>query len=107
MSARALINVPRKAKRGDVIEIKTLISHVMETGFRHGTNGQMIPRDIITSFTCTYDGEEIFSTQFYPAIAANPFLTFHAVATESGTIAFHWTGDNGFEVTEEAKIVVE
>ena len=49
MSARALINVPRKAKRGDVIEIKTLISHVMETGFRHGTTGELIPRDIITS----------------------------------------------------------
>jgi len=107
MTARALINVPKKAKRGDVIEIKTLISHVMETGFRHGTNGQMIPRDIITSFACTYNGEEIFSTLFYPAIAANPFVTFYTVATESGTIAFHWIGDNGFEVTEEAKIVVE
>ena len=107
MTARALINVPKKAKRGDVIEIKTLISHVMETGFRHGTNGQMIPRDIITSFACTYNGEEIFSTLFYPAIAANPFVTFNTVATESGTIAFRWIGDNGFEVTEEAKIVVE
>jgi sulfur-oxidizing protein SoxZ len=106
MSARALINVPRKAKRGEVIEIKTLISHTMETGFRHGTNGQMIPRDIIASFRCTYNGEEIFATQFYPAIAANPFLTFHTVASESGTLAFHWSGDNGFEVTEEAKIEV-
>ena len=67
MSARALINVPAKAKRGDVIEIKTLISHIMETGFRHGTNGQMIPRDIITSFSCKYNSEEIFATTFYPA----------------------------------------
>jgi sulfur-oxidizing protein SoxZ len=107
MSARALINVPRKAKRGDVIEIKTLISHAMETGFRHNTTGELIPRDIITSLSCKYNGEEIFSTQLYPAIAANPFVTFHTVATESGTLAFHWTGDNGFEVTEEAKIVVE
>lgn len=107
MTARALINAPRKAKRGDVIEIKTLISHVMETGFRTGTNGQMIPRDIITSFACRYNGEEIFATTFYPAIAANPFVTFHTVATESGTLAFSWQGDNGFEVTEEAKIVVE
>jgi sulfur-oxidizing protein SoxZ len=106
MSARALINVPRKAKRGEVIEIKTLISHIMETGFRHGTNGQMIPRDIVTSLSCKYNGEEIFATQLYPAIAANPFVTFYTVATESGTLAFRWTGDNGFEVTEEAKIVV-
>jgi sulfur-oxidizing protein SoxZ len=107
MSSRALINVPKSAKRGQVIEIKTLISHVMESGFRHGTNGKDIPRDIITSFSCKYNGEEIFATQLFPAIAANPFLTFHTVATESGTLAFHWTGDNGFEVTEEAKIVVE
>ena len=106
MSARALINVPRKAKRGDVIEIKTLISHVMETGFRHGTTGELIPRDIITSLSCKYNGEEIFSTQLYSAIAANPFVTFHTVATESGTLAFHWIGDNGFEVTEEAKVEV-
>src|SRR5204863_1636128 len=98
MSARALINVPAKAKRGDVIEIKTLISHIMETGFRHSTSGQMIPRDIITSFSCRYNGEEIFATLFFPAIAANPFVTFHTVATESGTLAFHWIGDNGFEV---------
>jgi sulfur-oxidizing protein SoxZ len=106
MAARALINLPKTAKRGSVIEIKTLISHVMETGYRHSTEGQSIPRDIITSFTCKYQGEEIFSTTFYPAIAANPFVTFHTVAEKSGTFTFHWIGDNGFEVTEEAKIVV-
>jgi sulfur-oxidizing protein SoxZ len=107
MSARALLNVPKTAKRGDVIEIKTLISHVMETGFRHSNTGQVIPRDIITSLRCTYNGEEIFSTVLFPAIAANPFVTFFTLATASGTIAFHWEGDNGFSVTEEAKIVVE
>jgi len=107
MTARALINVPKKAKRGDVIEIKTLISHVMETGFRTGTNGHMIPRDIITSFECAYNGEKIFETQLFPAIAANPFVTFYTVATDSGTLAFRWIGDNGFEVAQEAKIVVE
>jgi sulfur-oxidizing protein SoxZ len=106
MSARALINVPKTARRGDVIEIKTLISHVMETGYRHSNTGENIPRDIITSFSCKFNGEEIFAATLYPAIAANPFVTFFATATESGTFAFHWIGDNGFEVTEEAKIVV-
>ena len=107
MSTRALINVPKTAKRGQVIEIKTLVSHAMETGYRHSTNGELIPRDIITSFSCKYNGEEIFATTFFPAIAANPFVTFHTVATASGTLAFSWEGDNGFSVTEEAKIVVE
>ena len=104
--ARALINVPAKAKRGEVIAIKTLISHIMETGFRHSNVGVRIPRDIIDTFVCTYNGEEIFRAALYPAIAANPFITFHTVATESGTFAFQWTGDNGFSVTESAAIVV-
>ena len=106
MSARALISVPKTAKRGEVIEIRTLISHIMETGFRHGTNGQSIPRDIITSLTVRYNGEEIFSTLLYPAIAANPFVTFNVLASESGTLAFTWQGDNGFSMTEEVKIEV-
>ena len=105
--ARALINVPPKAKRGEVIEIKTLISHLMETGFRRDNVGKPIPRNIITQFTCTYNGEEIFRADLYPAIAANPFITFSTVATESGTIAFEWTGDNGFHETASAKITVE
>ena len=105
--ARALINVPQKVKRGQVIEIKTLISHIMETGFRHDNVGKPIPRNIITRFTATYNGEEIFSADIYPAIAANPFISFSTVATDSGTIAFEWTGDNGFHETGSAKITVE
>jgi sulfur-oxidizing protein SoxZ len=105
--ARALINVPPRVKRGQVIEIKTLISHVMETGFRPSSIGVLLPRDIITEFVCTYDGQEIFRADLYPAISANPFITFHTVATQSGTLTFTWTGDNGFSVTEQAAITVE
>jgi sulfur-oxidizing protein SoxZ len=105
--ARTLINVPAKAKRGAIITIKTLISHVMETGYRHDTMGARIPRDIIDTFVCTYNGEEIFRATLHPAIAANPFITFHTVAAESGTIAFQWTGDKGFAATASAKITVE
>jgi len=107
MSGRALINVPKTAKRGQVLEIKTLVSHVMESGFRHGTNGKDIPRDIITSFSCKYNGEEVFATQLFPAIAANPFLSFCTVATESGTLVFSWTDDEGNVQVESARIEVE
>jgi sulfur-oxidizing protein SoxZ len=102
-----LINVPAYAKRGEVIAIKTLISHEMETGFRYSASGTLVPRNIITEFQCTYNGEEIFRARFYPAVAANPFLTFYTVATASGTITFKWTGDNGFGETASANIVVE
>jgi sulfur-oxidizing protein SoxZ len=104
--ARALINVPAKAKRGEVIEIKTMISHTMETGFRPDNTGRPIPRDIISELVCKYNGEEIFRAALFPAIAANPFLTFFTVATESGTLSFEWTGDNGFSATESVNITV-
>ncbi|MGH6783886.1 MAG: thiosulfate oxidation carrier complex protein SoxZ, partial [Sphingomicrobium sp.] len=85
---RALINVPKKAKRGEVIEIKTLVSHAMETGYRRDNMGAAIPRDIINSFVCAYNGEEVFRAELFPAIAANPFLAFHTIVTESGTLTF-------------------
>ncbi|HEY6256419.1 MAG TPA: thiosulfate oxidation carrier complex protein SoxZ [Xanthobacteraceae bacterium] len=107
MTARALINVPPKARRGEIVEIKTLIAHPMETGYRVGLGGELIPRDIITTFTCTYNGEEIFRADFARAIAANPFLSFFTTATATGTIAFQWSGDNGFSATEQAPITVE
>jgi sulfur-oxidizing protein SoxZ len=105
--SRTLINVPPKARRGDVITIRTLISHEMETGYRFTTTGQRIARDIITSFVATYNGEEIFRAELHPAMSANPFIQFHTVATESGTIAFEWTGDNGYAGRETVKISVE
>jgi sulfur-oxidizing protein SoxZ len=105
--ASALINVPRKAKRGDVIEIKTLMSHIMETGFRHTMAGDLVPRDIITSFVCRYNGNEIFRADLFPAIAANPFISFFTVAKESGKFEFEWIGDNGFSETAFAAITVE
>jgi sulfur-oxidizing protein SoxZ len=103
----ALINVPRKAKRGDVIEIKTLMSHIMETGYGHTATGEVVPRDIITSFACRYNGVEVFRADLFPAIAANPFITFFTVATESGKFDFEWIGDRGFSETASASIIVE
>jgi sulfur-oxidizing protein SoxZ len=104
--ASALINVPATAKRGDVIEIKTLMSHIMETGFRHTETGEAIPRNIITNFTCRYNGVEVFRADLFPAFSANPFITFFAVAVDSGTFEFQWTGDNGFQQTASASITV-
>jgi sulfur-oxidizing protein SoxZ len=105
--ASALINVPARAKRGEIIEIKTLMSHIMETGYRRTATGELIPRNIITSFSCRYNGAEIFRADLFPAIAANPFITFFTVATESGKFDFDWVGDNGFTETASASITVE
>jgi sulfur-oxidizing protein SoxZ len=105
--ARAVVTVSPRAKRGEIVEIKTLAQHTMETGFRRTQTGELIPRDIIRTFTCTYNGTEVCRVELHPAIAANPLIAFSTVATESGTLTFRWDGDNGYTVTEIAAIKVE
>ena len=102
-----LVNAPKTARRGEVVEIKALILHPMETGFRPGPNGRIIPRNIIERFVASWNGAEIFSMAFSPAISANPFVSFFAVATESGTVVLRWTGDEGFAAEERVAIAVE
>ena len=106
MAARALINIPKNAKRGDIVEIKTLLSHPMETGFRTGTNGQLVARDIIEKFVCTYNGEVVFSAELHPAISANPFISFTTIAMESGALVFAWTDNHGETQVQTARIDV-
>jgi sulfur-oxidizing protein SoxZ len=103
---RALVNVPKTAKRGEIIEIRAMIQHVMETGYREGVNGALIPRNIIKRFVCKYSGEEVFSVDLFPAVSANPYFAFSAVASESGTITFEWTDDKGETQTSSAEIAV-
>ena len=101
------VKVPKTAKKGDVIEIKTLIAHKMESGQRKDKKGAVIPRQIINKFEAKYNGELVFSADWHPAISANPYMAFHTVATESGTLEFIWTDDDGSVYTKTAKITVE
>ena len=101
-----LVSVPKTAVRGEVIEIRAMLQHPMETGYREGLQGATIPRNIIKRFVCKYADEEIFSADLFPAVAANPFIAFTTVATSSGTITFEWTDDHGFIQSASAVITV-
>ena len=108
--ARALITMPKTAKRGEILEIRTLIAHPMETGYRAGDSGVIVPRNLIRRLSCRYfDGRDdvlVFSAELHPAVAANPYIVFSTVATESGVLRFSWEGDNGFAQTESVTLTV-
>ena len=106
MAGNARIKIPESAKKGDVIEIRTLVSHIMETGFRKDANGKPIPREIINRFTCTFNGTPVVSVDLEPAISPNPYIKFSVRLAESGTFRFSWFDDNGSVTTEDRKIVV-
>ncbi len=99
------VKVPRKAKAGDTITIKTLISHPMETGLRKDKKtGDLIPRKIINKFNASFEGEEIISVDLDPAISANPYFQFEMKVPGEGTIRFEWTDDDGSVYDIEKKI---
>jgi sulfur-oxidizing protein SoxZ len=101
MAARALITLIPNKLPGQPLEVRALISHPMETGYRPGADGKVLARDIIGRFTCHLDGELVFGAELHPAISANPYLAFFVrVERAGGTLAFRWEGDNGFAHTE-------
>jgi sulfur-oxidizing protein SoxZ len=106
MAERPRIKVPSVAAKGEIIEIKTLIAHSMESGQRADERGKPIPRKIINRFTCEFNGSPVFACDFEPAVAANPYLQFTAKAETSGTFRFTWIDDDGTAISAEESIVV-
>jgi sulfur-oxidizing protein SoxZ len=104
MTAR--IQLPHQARRGEVIEVRIVIQHPMETGFRFDMGGRAIPKNVINSLVARYNGVEIFRAEMGSGIAANPYLQFNTVAQASGEIEFSWVDDAGQKGAERAALTV-
>ena len=100
------VRMPTQAKAGQVIEVKTLISHEMETGQRKDAEGKVIPRKIIKSFTAKFNGKEIFRSDWHPSVSANPYLSFFVRVPEEGTFEFAWLDDDGSIYKSEQKVTI-
>jgi sulfur-oxidizing protein SoxZ len=95
-----------QAKKGDLVEVKALVSHIMESGQRRDSAGNIVPRKILNKFTCTVNGKEVFAADFEPAVAANPYIQFKFKAEESGPVVLTWIDDDGSKIVGEDKITV-
>jgi sulfur-oxidizing protein SoxZ len=108
--ASAIINMPKTAKPGEVILIRALIAHPMETGLRPGADGKVIPANLIRQFTCLLDDGVIkmtvFEAELFAAVAANPFFSFHLQVKGNCKLTFNWRGDDGFNQTETATLTM-
>ena len=108
--ARTLITVPSNIQYNDVINIRVLIQHPMETGYRRGGDGVMLARNLIRQFNCKFESdgktEAVFNAKLFAAIAANPYLSFYWRAISDGDLIFEWVGDNGFAQTQRRQIQV-
>lgn len=106
MNIRALVRLPATARSGEVVEVRLLLQHPMETGFRPGADGRTVPRNIVRRIEASFEGERVFAADLFPAIAANPYLAFPLRATKSGTLVVSIEGDNGLAQRESAVLTV-
>ncbi len=104
MSVKPRVKVSEGAKAGDIIEVKTVIQHVMETGQRRDGAGNLVPRDIIHTFTASFGGQQVFKAEMQPGVSANPFIQFYMRATTAGELLLVWEGDKSFKVEEKVPI---
>jgi len=106
-NSKPRVKVPKTASKDEIITIKTLISHTMESGQRKDKDGNVIPRSIINKFTCEFNGQVVFATDIEPAVSANPYFQFNVKVPESGTFKFTWLDDDGSVYETEKSITVQ
>lgn len=105
-AARTRIIIPAAIKANDVIEVKTRITHVMETGLRKDKDGAVIPRNIINSMTVLFRNKSVFSADLHASTSANPFVAFPLRVTEPGSLVVTWVDDKGKAISETVDIVL-
>lgn len=100
------VKVPKTAAVDEVITIKTLISHTMESGLRKDDDDNLIPRSIINRFVAEFNGQSVIEVTMEPAISTNPYFQFDSTVPESGTFRFVWYDDDGsvYETSKEIKV---
>lgn len=105
-NVRPRVKVPKKATAGEVISIKTLISHPMESGQRKDGDGNTIPRSIINRMVVEFNGENVIDVTLEPAVSTNPYIEFEATVPESGEFKFTWHDDDGsvYEDTQAIEV---
>ncbi len=106
MSTKPRIKLPSPIKAGDVIEVKTLISHVMETGFRKGSDGNLVPRNIIHTFSATFGGKEVVKVDLSSGVSANPYIAFKFKVPGPGDLEMTWVEDSGNKIVEKVPVAV-
>lgn len=104
--ALARMQIPRQARAGEVVTVRLVIQHPMETGFRYDVMGRAIPKNVINTLTCRYNGHEVFRAEMGSGIAANPYLQFHLRAAATGELVFEWVDDAGERGSERATLSV-
>ena len=95
----------RAQAQGSGAVVRVLMSHEMETGQRKDAAGKVIPAWHISEVAATHNGQEVFTAEWGPAVAKNPFLQFTIEGAKAGDkVAVTWKDNKGDTRTDEATV---
>jgi len=95
----------RARSDGDIVQVRVLISHVMETGLRKDAQGELVPAHYIQLIDVTYDGRIVLSAEWGPAVSRNPYLAFKfRGGAPGGKLRVTWTDNLGETQSHEAAV---
>jgi len=106
MTLRTLLTVPARVQPGEAFEVRALAQHPMETGYRRGSDGALLPRDLLRRIEARFEGELVFSAELHAAVSANPFVAFWLRVPAGGVLTVDWQGDGGVAHRESRRIDV-
>lgn len=86
---------PERITAGEVVKVRLLVQHPMDTGYLQDLLGKLVPRNVIRLLTCTLGTQEVFRVEPSSGIAANPLFEFFVRATETAEMRVEWVDDRG------------
>ena len=86
---------PERITAGEVVKVRLLVQHPMDTGYLQDLLGKLVPRNVIRLLTCTLGPQEVFRVEPSSGIAANPLFEFFVRATETAEMRVEWVDDRG------------
>jgi sulfur-oxidizing protein SoxZ len=95
--ALARLLVPERVAIGDVITVRLLIQHNMETGYRQDMDGRVITRNVIRLVRCKLGSIEVFVAEPSSGISANPYFEFTVRVAQAGDWLVQWQDDAGVQ----------
>ena len=104
---RRRLRAPETAIKGEIITIKTMAEHIMEPGVRRDPDtGVIYPKKIIDHVYVRYNGKQVFKSQWYSGVSANPFMAFKLKVESTGLLEIEWVDDYGQTTFKRAVIDV-
>ncbi len=93
----ARVQWPDRIAPGDVVKVRLLIQHPMDTGYLQDLQGKLVPRNVIRQLTCTLGKQEVLRVEPSSGIAADPYFEFYLRADQTAEFRAEWQDDRGFQ----------